>query len=386
MSAQNKRDPSQVDSSPRTGRPCAKQQKMSDNLPNNVIVDRILPFVDRPTWDNLVVANREIYEGSRNLEAPWPVGELIEGGYEADEINQLCFSPDGRYLCVRSATKRIRLWHKVVGSCGRIDALDFGNRVDGYGYLLSVCFSPVENLLASLHDDDEGSNAFQLWEVNTGGVVLKGEVRLNEEVYGCAFSRDGRRLILICRDSNLRVYSVSNAQLIKVIHLNGDRQEFFNIVGTTADGRQVNCIYNQLNSPVRLCDIYGDASTFEDVYVCQEGESVSEIAISPLDDSIAIMTRTGAIKVAHRRARDMAWTIEVVADGKCFDIGNLSFSTSGQLLATAHVDGGVEIWDPIKGNHLRTIACSGLWDLEFSPDGRLLAATSLDGDAFLFNI
>jgi hypothetical protein len=86
LSAQNKRHPSQFDSSPRTGRPCTKQQKLSDNLPDIVIIDRILPFVDRSTWDNLVVANREIYEGSRNLEAPWPVGEDRGVGDEQDGI------------------------------------------------------------------------------------------------------------------------------------------------------------------------------------------------------------------------------------------------------------------------------------------------------------
>jgi hypothetical protein len=56
----------------------------------------------------------------------------------------------------------------------------------------------------------------------------------------------------------------------------------------------------------------------------------------------------------------MAWTVEVVADGKGFDMGDLSFSTSGQLLATARVDGGVEIWNPIKGKCLRTIVCDQL--------------------------
>jgi WD40 repeat protein len=116
---------------------------------------------------------------------------------------------------------------------------------------------------------------------------------------------------------------------------------------------------------------------------------VSKIAISPLDDSIAIiMTRTGVIKLAHRRARDMTWTVEVVADGKCFDpTGEMSFFTSGQLLATVRIDGGVEIWDPIKGECLRTIVGDQLSMLEFSPGGSLLAATtSSDGRLCLYDI
>jgi WD40 repeat protein len=392
-----------------TSRP-SKQQKMAEqdsndelryNLPNCLISDHILPFVDRSTWDNLVVANREIYQGSRNLEAPWPVGDLIRRvDYEEDEENeeedeitdedidhQVSFSSDGKYLCFLTE-QRIRLWNNVVGSCGHI-AVDVHNRF--------VCFSPVENLLVSLHIFDN-HHAFRLWEVNTGGLVFKAEVGLEREVdiVGCTFSRDGSRLILYCDDSNLRIYSVSDdSQLIEVIHLhlnqnrNRNREDAWMLdacIGITANGHQAITVgYDQTNQRVRLWDVHGGGSTFEKVYVCKEDEYVSKIATSSLDDySIAIMTSTGVIKLAHRRARDITWTVEAVAEGKCFD--TMSFSTSGQLLATVSLDGGVEIWDAIKGKYLRTLVCDRLSMLQFSPDGSLLAATSSDGRLCLYNI
>jgi WD40 repeat protein len=371
-----------------------------------LISDHILPFVDRSTWDNLIVANREIYQRSRRHEAPWPVGELIRTfGYEEDveeneeddeitsyeRIEQLYFSSDGNYLCVLS-DQRIRMWHNVMGSCGHI-AVDVRNAV-GQVCLWSVCFSPVENLLVSLHDIDD-HYAFRLWDVNTGGMVIKVEVRLDLDVEvlvdGCAFSRDGRQLFLQCEDSTLRIYSVPEAQLIKVIPFVCDPQGRFNFFEITAERCQVLCVdygLNRTNHRVRLWDVHGDGSSFEEVYVCQEGEYVSKSAISPLDDSIAIMTKTGVIKLAHRRARHITWTVEVVADGKCFDTTNeMFFSTSGQLLATLSLDGGVEIWDAIKGKCLRTIVCDKLSKLEFSPDGSLLAATTYsDSRLCLYNI
>jgi WD40 repeat protein len=371
---------------------------MSDDLPNTVIIDRILPFVDRSTWDNLVVANREIYEGSRNLEAPWPVGEVRGVGYEGHEINQLCFSSDGNYLCVRSSQddglvdqQRIRMWHNVVGSCG----LAFDGNEDMC--LWRVYFSPVENLLVSLHHDVDGRcDTFWLWEVNTGGIVFNVEVQLDGvvDMISCTFSRDGRHLMLHCADSTFRIYSVSDAQLIKVIHLNGNDGMYGDYLGITADGRQGVFVQNRFSSlgvtrvpRVRLCGIHEEGSTFEDVYVCHKGEHVSNIAISPLDDSIAIMTRAGIIKLAHRRARNITWTIEVLADGKCFDTPNLSYSTNGQLLATVRADKGIEIWDPIKGKCIRTIVCDQHSKLEFSPDGTLLAATtSSNAQLCLYNI
>jgi WD40 repeat protein len=253
----------------------SKQQKMAEdsndelrhNLPNNLIIGHILPFVDRSTWDNLVVANREIYEGSRNIEAPWPVGALRGVGYEGDEINGLFFSSDGNYLCVHSSQEhghteqqRIRMWHNVVGSCGHV-TFDVSDGFEGYACLWNALFSPVENLLVSLHfDHDLRKDAFRLWEVNTGGLVFKVEVRLDEGVVvlGCTFSRDGRQLILCSRDSSLWIYSVPDAQLIKVIHLVGNRHANFDFIGITADGCQAACIdrhgMNQTNHHVRkLC-------------------------------------------------------------------------------------------------------------------------------------
>jgi WD40 repeat protein len=84
------------------------------------------------------------------------------------------------------------------------------------------------------------------------------------------------------------------------------------------------------------------------------------------------------IKLARCGVRDVTWTLEDVADGKRFDADNLSFSASGQLLATVRVDEGVEIWDAIKGARLRTIVCDYEEQsmLEFSPDGNLFAVTS----------
>jgi WD40 repeat protein len=98
------------------------------------------------------------------------------------------------------------------------------------------------------------------------------------------------------------------------------------------------------------------------------------------------MRRLGVINLA-RRARDMTWTIEVVADGKCFETSvGMYFSTNGQLLATVRVDGGIEIWDAIKGKYLRTIFGYQFWKLAFSPDGSLLAATSSDDRLWLYNV
>jgi WD40 repeat protein len=144
-------------------------------------------------------------------------------------------------------------------------------------------------------------------------MVLKAEVRLDGVVdaFSCTFSRDGRQLVSCCKDNTLRIHSVSNAQLIKVIHLNGGDGRF-SFVGITANGCQVVSVKNRFNSPglpglksVRLRDIHGDVANFEDIHLSfnpRRGGLVSKIAFSPHDNSIAIMSPEGVIKLAHRPA------------------------------------------------------------------------------------
>jgi WD40 repeat protein len=323
-------------------------------LPNCVIINHVLPFVDRSTWDNLVVANREIYQASREIKenAPWPEGELTGVGFQGDKIRQLCFSVDREYLCVVSENRelrqqRIRIWQKVTGSYRRIELAE--------------------------HELSHPGADMPVWRVNFSP---------DEDILG------------------LNLVAESDARLVKAIFLFDDEE--FGFVGSMGDGRFIYAgvedeFINSFSSTIhllRMKRVTGSAlpevrhglvgGHFEEV--CQ-GETVSNIAFfRPLENSFAIMTPGGVIKLV-RRAQDRTWTVEIVADGKCFDTRNLSFTTKGKLLATVRVDEGVEIWDPIKAECLRTVVCDQPSMLEFSPDGRLLVATSSDSSRLLlFNI
>jgi hypothetical protein len=106
--------------------------------------------------------------------------------------------------------------------------------------------------------------------------------------------------------------------ILEILEITAERCQFVPLTG-------VQRRFNSLRMILCVCLCDGDGSTFEDVYVCQQAEVVSKITISAEmvakitisshDDSIAIMLLGGVIKLAHRRARDMAWTVEVVADG-----------------------------------------------------------------------
>src|SRR5947207_2213477 len=61
-------------------------------------------------------------------------------------------------------------------------------------------------------------------------------------------------------------------------------------------------------------------------------------------------------------------------------VGSVAVSPDGSLVATAAGEGGVRLYDALKGNFLRTIGPVGDRCAVFSPDGRSLTAAGFHMD------
>ncbi|HYH95588.1 pentapeptide repeat-containing protein, partial [Hyalangium sp.] len=66
----------------------------------------------------------------------------------------------------------------------------------------------------------------------------------------------------------------------------------------------------------------------------------------------------------------------------------MAFSPAGELLATAHVGGMIQLWDAKTGQPLRILEgqTDFVLDLAFDPDGRTLAAGAEDGKVILWSV
>jgi dipeptidyl aminopeptidase/acylaminoacyl peptidase len=63
------------------------------------------------------------------------------------------------------------------------------------------------------------------------------------------------------------------------------------------------------------------------------------------------------------------------------DLTQVAFSADGKLFATGNQEGAVQLWDPVSGAELRSIAGhdTGITSLAFSPDSAFLVSVSQDG-------
>lgn len=68
-------------------------------------------------------------------------------------------------------------------------------------------------------------------------------------------------------------------------------------------------------------------------------------------------------------------------------VNNVAFSPDGLLLASIDGKAKVQLWDPLTGNEVATLAQeAGGVGLAFSPDGQLLASTDVAGHVYLWSV
>ncbi|KAG8938809.1 hypothetical protein FRC04_007516 [Tulasnella sp. 424] len=121
------------------------------------------------------------------------VGEPLTG--HTDEVNSVCFSPDGKLLASGSDDETIRLWDPQTGK-------QFGEPLTGHtDWCYSVCFSLDGKLLAS-----GSKGTIRLWDPQTGkqfGEPLTGHTWWVNSV---CFSPDGKLLASGSSDQTIRLW------------------------------------------------------------------------------------------------------------------------------------------------------------------------------------
>jgi WD40 repeat protein len=376
----------------------SSQEHAVSSVPNmlpNLIAALILPFVqDRPTWNSLCCANKELREAGKRMRPPWPnTVRLNSRGFrvmfvafcpcksflacgsrdhtvihvwdrhgkhtrlEGHTLGVTClqYSLDGRYLASGSRDQSIRLWRITSGSAAHSNSPDESrNRgasrgtlqaqsdiiLLGHGaYISALAFSPTDsNLLASGCFAGE----IKLWDVINQVCIHAFNPQLS--TIDTIFFSPG---------DNIQCYVVTRlGTMIRIVR--NSRMEFAATI---------------LEEP-----------SLRQFPIC---------AFSPCGTCFAAISDTGIVnkkELALFDLRTMAKTQSVFLSDGTGSLAGIAMSPDGKKLATTNTNGGtrlIQCHDLTIQTNVDTIEeqwqAQGRQPVAFDPTSRFIAVGRLDG-------
>ncbi len=308
-------------------------------------------------------------------------------GHE-NTVNALAFSPHGHLIASGSSDRTVRLWDPASGAALRT-LIGHKESVE------AVAFSPDGRLLSSVaidetsrlwraatgealhtpsaHEYDQRSDA--IWDPQTG-MPLRIPSGHRSSARARAFS-PVRRLLASARDRTVFLSDLNTTERQRILT---GHEDLINALAFSPDGRLLASASGRTgesDNTVRLWDpetgdVMGTLRGHEDY--------VYDVAFSPDGQLLASASRDRTVRLWNPKRGEALRTYES-------RVNAVAFSADGRLLASATRDGVVRILNPETGEELHTLSGheSSVNAVAFSPDGRQLASASDDGTVRLWN-
>jgi WD40 repeat protein len=369
------------------------QDQMDISIPTGVIIDHILPFCDRPTWNSLILACRDIYQASSQLKLstallypPWP-----QGTFEMGQLStKVCFSYDGSFLCCQGSDDRVHVWHPRVGPYAVLET-DL-TAVD------CIDCSPIENILATI----DSIGGLRLWDLESLTVIQ--EIDVVYRMLSCQFSPDGTKLACSGRaeQKTVRIYQISSGLCLHALTGWGPTDAWVGVTVFSPDGSQVAAPCD--GRVLRIWKLNkngdgdgGDPNTepvveAEDVLLVIDDVSRALGVVFGRDgNSFATRKENGVLQLFRRRKYgDESWFPARQWRAHAQEITDILYYDDSSRIATAGMDCTVRLWDADSNTcmPLCKYATGGnpVYSIAVSPNGRTLACGSTDTSLRLYTI
>lgn len=296
-----------------------------------------------------------------------PILQLNPGGHLA-MINDIAFTPDGKYLVSAGDDKQIQVWNLAQQRIVRTLRGQIGAGPEGKIYAMAL--SPDGTLLAAggwMKISGKSGHHIRLYDFASGELLalLTGHENV---VNALAFSPNGRYLVSGSGDFNAMVWDIATRSLRH--SLRGHTDYIYAVAFTPDSGRVVT---GSFDHSLRLWEVASGALIQD---LTGHRDKVQSVAVAA-DGSIASGDRSGEI----RRWDGSSGKLQRVLANPGTVVGSLSFNAAGTQLLASCGGGGCastgagylysyptgELLHTYRGHNNIVLATA------FSPDGRWAA-------------
>jgi WD40 repeat protein len=275
-------------------------------------------------------------------------------------VNDIAYSPDGKWLASAGKDNLVKLWDTATGAL-------MGDITAHTDNVAAVAFNPDGTWLASSGASDDAT--IRLW-LPASGELLRVLTGHTQTVYTIAFSPDGKLLASGGKDGLVIVWRVADGASIH--RLSGHRLAVQG-VAFSPDGAYLASV--SADATLQFWDVVTGESLarFE-----TGGEGLNTVAYHPQGDFIAMAGLDGVIYFWKPATQTQSAIWPANANG----VNSLAFSDDGAYLASGGSDNHIMIYDLRSGDVIRSLIGHTGWVLgvDFSPDGNFLATCGGDGD------
>lgn len=302
------------------------------------------------------------------------LSHILDG--HSEYIGSIRFSPDAKLLASVGGDKIIKIWDVIDGSTIRT--------FSGHSELIfGIDFSPDGKTLASCSFDQ----TVKLWDVTHGtlvGSISGGDYPISE----VKFSTDGKIIAGLISKSSYYLDSVS---IIKIWEV-GNRNRL--VATIEPDSDILSFIFNSENTLIATSHL---GQTIR-IWNARTGESIDKLDFSKYDNLVYPLAFTNGGETLFCKSNNFLFTYNIeerkivqnyLNNGEWNFLGQESLAPDQNLFVTCNRnDSKLKFWQVNDGTIVTSINTTNGWvrEIQFSPDGNLIATGHQNGRIEIWDI